>query len=113
MQAKIVKEEDANNEPRAIEMRAELARKVAENIRADGVHATGITGMSLYRRSAPTACMSAAYEPRLIVFVQGQKRINLGKATYLCDASTFLLTSVDLPVVSQVTKATKRYRSSD
>jgi AraC-like DNA-binding protein len=43
--------------------------------------------------------------PSLVVFVQGQKRINLSRNTYLCDQSTFLLTSVDLPVVSQVTKA--------
>jgi len=48
-----------------------------------------------------TACTSAAYEPSLVVFVQGQKRINLGKTTYLCDESNFLLTSIDLPVVSQ------------
>ncbi len=74
----------------------------------DGIEASGISGMSLYRRSAPTACTSAAYEPRLIVFVQGQKRINLGKTTYLCDGSTFLLTSVDLPVVSQVIAATEK-----
>ena len=38
--------------------------------------------------------------------MQGQKRINVGKTTYVCDGSNFLLTSVDLPVVSQVTTAT-------
>jgi AraC-like DNA-binding protein len=89
-------------------MRAELARKIASHIRREGEQATDISGMSLYRRSAPTACTSATYEPRLIVFVQGQKRINLGKTTFLCDGSTFLLTSVDLPVVSQVTTATEK-----
>jgi len=89
-------------------MRAELARKIASHIRVEGEQATDISGMSLYRRSAPTPCTSAAYEPRLIVFVQGQKRINLGNTTYLCDGSTFLLTSVDLPVVSQVIAATEK-----
>jgi AraC-like DNA-binding protein len=89
-------------------MRAELARKIASHISVDGEKATDIAGMSLYRRSAPTPCTSAAYQPRLIVFVQGQKRINLGKTIYLCDGSTFLLTSVDLPVVSQVVTATER-----
>jgi AraC-like DNA-binding protein len=34
--------------------------------------------------------------------VQGRKRINMGGITYLCDESTFLLTSVDVPVVSQI-----------
>jgi AraC-like DNA-binding protein len=41
------------------------------------------------------------------LFVQGSKRINLGEATYLCDESSFLLTAVDVPVVSQVVTATK------
>ena len=86
--------------------RAQLAKAVAARAHPDGVHATGIPGLSLYRRSSPTACTSATYEPTLIVFVQGRKRIDLGGTELLCDASTFLLTSVDLPVVSQVTDAT-------
>jgi AraC-like DNA-binding protein len=102
------KHKDASGELGGVEMRAELARKIASHIRREGEQATDISGMSLYRRSAPTACTSATYEPRLIVFVQGQKRINLGKTTFLCDGSTFLLTSVDLPVVSQVTTATEK-----
>ncbi len=70
--------------------------------------ATQIPGLRLYRRSLTTACTSAAYEPSLVVFVQGQKRINVGKTTYLCDGRNFLLTSVDLPVVSQVIAATEK-----
>jgi AraC-like DNA-binding protein len=69
---------------------------------------TEIPGLRLYRRSAPSPCASAAYEPSLVVFVQGQKRIDAGKTTYLCDGSNFLLTSVDLPVVSQVVSATEK-----
>lgn len=106
--AKVIKEREERGEQSVVWMRAELARKVASHIRMDGIQATEVSGMSLYRRSAPTACTSAAYEPRLIVFVQGEKRINVGKAICLCDESTFLLTSVDLPVVSQVTKATEK-----
>ena len=43
----------------------------------------------------------------LILFFQGKKRINVGKTTYLCGDSSLLLTSVDLPVVSQVIKASQ------
>jgi len=88
-------------------MRAELARKIAAHIPSDGKEATAVPGLSLYRKSAPTDCTSAAYEPELIVFVQGEKRINVGGTTLMCDESTFLLTSIDMPVVSQVTKASK------
>ena len=93
---------------RAVALQSELARKIAARTGADGEHKTAIPGLSFYRKSTPTACGSAAYEPRLIIFVQGQKRINLGRTTYLCDESNFLLTSVDLPVVSQVVAASEK-----
>ena len=91
-----------------VEMRRELARKIADRAVAEGDMLTEIPGLRLYRRSLTTACTSAAYEPSLVVFVQGQKRINVGKTTYVCDGSNFLLTSVDLPVVSQVIAATEK-----
>jgi AraC-like DNA-binding protein len=91
-----------------IVMRKALARKIADRAIAEGDTLTEISGLRLYRRSLPTACTSATYEPSFVVFVQGEKRINLGKTTYLCDASTFLLTSVDLPVVSQVVTASEK-----
>ena len=94
--------EDAGADQSVLETRASLIRKVCAHTRLEGEFATEVPGLSLYRRTAPTACTSAAYEPTLIVFLQGQKRINLGRTTHLCDGSNFLLTSVDLPVVSQV-----------
>ncbi|HWA93706.1 MAG TPA: AraC family transcriptional regulator [Terracidiphilus sp.] len=90
----------------AAEMRILLASKIAAHILREGVESTAVPGLALYRRSAPTPCASATYEPRLIVFAQGKKRIQLGRSTLLCDNTTFLLTSVDLPVMSQVIEAT-------
>jgi AraC-like DNA-binding protein len=92
---------------RAVAMRKDLARKIAEHIRVDGKEATTMPGLSLYRKSAPTQCTSAAYEPELIVFVQGEKRINVGGTALEVNESTFLLTSIDMPVISQVTKASR------
>lgn len=92
---------------RVVEMRAELARKIAVHVKVPGAHATAITGLTLYRRTATTPCYFATYEPSLTVFVQGRKRITLGGATYLCDESTFLLSSVDVPVVSQIVRASE------
>jgi len=97
------------NEPRnVIKLRSELAARIARRTPAEGENQTEIAGLGLYRRSEPSPCNSAAYQPSLVVFVQGQKRINVGKTTYICDGSNFLLTSIDLPVVSQVTKATRQ-----
>jgi len=93
-------------DPLLIAARAALARQIAAHMPADGVELTAVPGLSLYRQSTPTPCHSAAYEPRLIVFVQGQKRINVGRTTHLCDESSFLLSSIDQPVMSQVIAAT-------
>ena len=106
MKAVMHKSEDGDR--RVVEMRRELARKIANRAVAEGDMQTEIPGLRLYRRSAISACASAAYEPSLVVFLQGQKRINVGKTTYICDGSNFLLTSVDLPVVSQVIAATPK-----
>jgi len=86
--------------------RTNLLQKIIKRAPADGLQKTGIPQLYLYRMSTPTNCTSAAYDPRLVVFVQGQKRINLGTRTYLCDSSSFLLSTLDLPVVSQVVAAT-------
>jgi AraC-like DNA-binding protein len=96
-----------NQSSRVVEMRAELARKIAAHVQAAGDHATDIPGLTLYRRTAPTPCNAATYQPSLAVFVQGRKRVTLGGTTYLCDQSTFLLTSVDVPVVSQIITASE------
>ena len=88
------------------ELRSILARTIANRAISEGDTKTDIPDLRLYRRSEPSPCVSAAYQPSLVVFAQGQKQINLGKTIHLCDGSNFLLTSVDLPVVSQVVCAT-------
>ena len=89
------------------ELRSELAWKIAARARIAGEHATSIPGLMLYRRTNTTPCYPSTYEPSLNVFVQGQKRVTLGSTTYLCDGSTFLLSSLDLPVVSQIVEASE------
>jgi AraC-like DNA-binding protein len=89
------------------EMQAELARRIAEQAPSPGEHATAIPGLLLFRRTKPTACYRAAYEPSLTVFVQGRKRINLGGTEYICSAGQFLLSSIDVPVESQIVEASE------
>jgi AraC-like DNA-binding protein len=88
-------------------LRSHLAAKIAAHTPAEGLVRTAVSGLGLSRRSATTECYSAAYEPELIVFAQGEKRITVGGVAHLCDGSKFLLTSIDLPVLGQFTKATK------
>ena len=93
--------------PRVAEWREELRRKIAAHTLNAGAHATAILGLTLYRRTEPSPCYPVMHEPSLNVFVQGRKRITLAGTTYLCDESTFVLSSVDVPVVSQIVAASQ------
>ena len=92
----------------AIEMRKELTRKIAARAQSQGENPTAIPGLSLYRRSKPTPCFHATYEPSLSVFVQGKKRVRLGGTEYLCAGSSFLLSSIDVPAVGQIIEASEQ-----
>jgi AraC-like DNA-binding protein len=93
---------------RARELRTELARKIALFIGSAENRATEIPGLTLHRRTAPTAPCSATYQPSVTVIAQGRKRVELGRTVFIYDASRFLLTSVDLPVVSRVIEASEQ-----
>jgi AraC-like DNA-binding protein len=92
---------------RAPELRAELACKIAFSVGCAEKCVTGIPGLTLTRWTAPTAPISVTYEPSLAVVAQGRKRAALGRTTFIYDSSRFLLTSLDLPVISQVIEASE------
>ena len=97
-----------NRNENAVLWRAELARKIALFIGPAENRATDIPGLTLHRRTAPTAPCSVTYEPSVTVIAQGRKRVELGRNVFIYDASRFLLTSVDLPVVSRVIEASEK-----
>ncbi len=93
---------------RAHELRTELALKIALFVGSSENRATDIPGLTLHRRTAPTAPCSMTYEPGVTVIAQGRKRVDLGRTTFIYGPSRFLLTSVDLPVVSRVIEASQQ-----
>ena len=94
-------------DPMVVAKRKELAEKIAALTRMADERPTAIPELTLFRRPNPTPCYKATYEPSITVFVQGRKRINLGGEGYLCDESSFLLSSIDVPVQSQVVGASE------
>jgi AraC-like DNA-binding protein len=68
---------------------------------------TAIPGLSLFQRIAPTPPASFMFEPRICVIAQGAKRVLLGDETYVYDPQHFLITSVDLPTVAEIIKASR------
>lgn len=96
-------------EPMAVaghqELMRELASRIARHVRLEERCATAIPRLSLHRRAAPTAPCTITYEPSLIVVAQGAKQVDLGRQSFVYDRTRFLLTSLDLPIVSRVIEA--------
>jgi AraC-like DNA-binding protein len=85
---------------------AELAQKIASFLGKEENRITDIQGVSLHQRTAPTPPCRMTYHPGIIVVAQGSKRVNLGRTSFTYDQSRFVVTAVDLPIVSWVAEAT-------
>jgi AraC-like DNA-binding protein len=90
---------------RASALRSELARKITTFMGSEENRATDIPGLTLHRRIAATAPCSMTYEPGVTVIAQGRKRVDLAGTTFMYGEGQYLLTSVDLPIVSQIVEA--------
>lgn len=84
----------------------ELAGLIDRFSGRDGVHATAIPRVGLIRSTKPTEPLHALHQPALCILAQGRKQVMLGdQVVYTYDKSCYLVVSVDVPVVGQVTEA--------
>jgi AraC-like DNA-binding protein len=84
-----------------------LAAQIMAHTPAERENATAVPGLSLFRMTSPSVCYLTSVEPGVSFFAQGKKRIRIGGADYLCDAGSFLVASVDLPIQSQIIEASQ------
>ena len=95
-------------DPAVISSRQDLAQRMKGLTEDRHETLTAIPQLALYRNAETTACYRASYEPSLSIFVQGKKRILLGETEYLCDSSSFLVSSIDVPAQSQIIDASEK-----
>lgn len=79
-----------------------LATAIQRRADSSGKVETPLPELSLFAYSAPTFAMCSLYEPSIVVVAQGAKRVSLGNAQFVCGPGDFLLTSVDLPSLTDV-----------
>src|SRR5580692_13218102 len=94
-----------SEDPRVMQALTELAGSISKALGSATELSTEVPGLKLYRNTAPTAPNPCSYEPSLLLIPQGKKRVDLGKQSYVFGESTFLLTSIDLPIISRVCAA--------
>lgn len=86
---------------------ATLAEKIARWTRDSNRVTTAIQELSFSRFGTTTEPTSYLHEPSICLVAQGAKQILLGDEHYAYDAYHFLITSVDLPVIAQITEASE------
>src|SRR3954447_2022817 len=94
-----------SNDPGVTQALQTLAGSITKALNDAAELSTEVPGLTLYRSTAPTAPNPCTYEPSLLLIPQGKKRVDLGKQSYVFGESTFLLTSIELPIVSRVSVA--------
>jgi AraC-like DNA-binding protein len=82
-----------------------LAERIARYTEGLNRLETAVPQLVLNRFPEPTEPASYMLPAAICLIGQGRKRVLLGDETYVYDAHNFLITSVDLPVVTQVLEA--------
>jgi AraC-like DNA-binding protein len=95
-----------NKDEEFIKASKKLAESIARFTGDENQMDTEIPGLRLSRWTTPTQPASYTLESSLCLIAQGSKRVILGEETYTYDASRFLVSSVDLPVVANIIEAT-------
>jgi len=88
--------------PQIAQALQELADAISKVMGQASEVSTSVPGLTLYRNTVPTAPNPCTYVPSLLLIPQGKKRVDLGKQSYVFGGSTFLLTSIDIPIISRV-----------
>lgn len=84
----------------------ELAQVIERYSGEDGVHSTAIPSLYFMRKSNTTKPSHGMYMPSLCMVVQGAKEVWLSQERFIYSPSDYLVSSVHLPVIVQVTEAT-------
>ncbi|WP_349435678.1 AraC family transcriptional regulator [Pararhizobium sp. A13] len=84
----------------------ELVDLIARFAKEDGDHPTAIPGLSVHRHAGTGTKACGSYKPSLALIAQGAKQVMLGDDIYRYGRGDYLLTSIDLPVTTQIIEAT-------
>jgi AraC-like DNA-binding protein len=85
-----------------------LAQAIARHVHRTGDHQTALPALSLHRRDRPTAPLTCTYPLSLAITAQGEKQVMVGDEILDYRPGQSLVTTVELSVVSYVTRATPR-----
>ncbi|MGU7778987.1 AraC family transcriptional regulator N-terminal domain-containing protein [Burkholderia sp. PU8-34] len=85
--------------------RRALATLISRFAPVDGSHATAIRGLAFHKHTHPVDLGCGVSRAAFVLAAQGAKRVVVAGHAYEYDTQNCLITSIDLPILSRVTKA--------
>ena len=82
-----------------------LAQRIARYTAGQEQLEAAIPGLKLYNFAQPTEPSSYTMPASICLIGQGSKLLTVGDESYMYDASRYLITAVDLPVVANIVEA--------
>ena len=98
--------EEKREKQRMQSNRDELVERMARAVPEDGISEV-FPGLFLGRSSRPTEMQHSVFKPAFCVIAQGSKQVLLGEEVFRYDPGHYLISTVDLPIVSQVIEASR------
>lgn len=89
------------------QQRIELTRIVTAHAIAEHLNETAVPGLTCIKASSTDLRMPILYTPSICLVIQGEKKATLEEEVYNYKATEYAMISVDLPVMGQVTEASK------
>lgn len=83
----------------------QLARLIRCHAPASGTYQTEVPSLSLMHASHLSEPLESIYKPSVCVVAQGAKIASLANETFRYDPSTYLVTSVELPITGRIVDA--------
>jgi AraC-like DNA-binding protein len=87
-------------------VRGRMAKRILTALNGADELSTDVEGLTVIQRTKPVPATSYLYKPSLAMIIHGRKNILIGGKGYHYDESMFFLTSVDLPTITEVVRAT-------
>ena len=86
----------------------ELVDRMAHTVSEDGIVEV-FPGIFLARSCKPTDMVHSVFTPAFCIIAQGSKQVLLGAEVFRYDPRHYLISTVDLPIVSQVVEASAEH----
>ncbi|GGF91579.1 transcriptional regulator [Paenibacillus albidus] len=83
----------------------QLALLIRRHAPSNGTHPTSVSSLKLMHTTQLSEPLESVYKPSICVVAQGAKMATLADEIYRYDPSTYLVTSVELPIIGRIIEA--------